>query len=253
MKRKISIIIIALLLSAIGSNSAKAQEENSGQLWFCWEATVHPEMQSQFIDLQVDFHSKFKENGFPYSIYTWTDRNYGFYFFYPVDSYDDKSGIYDALRAIIPAWGEENFSRMWETLMSHRNYFLQTIPEISYTPEKQRLTDSDMPYAMWDIIYLKPGKEQEFVEQMKLFSALQMANNIEDPVMMLTGDVGYEGSVYIGALKGKDAVDFRLQNKKMWEKVGEKGVAIFKNFESLLRKRESKEFWYSEKLSYIPE
>ena len=31
-----------------------------------------------------------------------TDGNFHYYFFYPVESYNDKDGIYDALRAIIP-------------------------------------------------------------------------------------------------------------------------------------------------------
>ena len=119
MKRNISIFIIALLLATIGSTGANAQEENKGQLWFCWEATVQPEMQSQFVDLQVEFQSMLKENGFPYTIYARTDGKFGYYFFYPVDSYDDKSGIFDVVGTIIPKWGEENFNRMWETVISH--------------------------------------------------------------------------------------------------------------------------------------
>lgn len=94
-----------------------------------------------------------------------------------MDSYDDKTGIFDALGDAVPTFGGENFNRMWETVVSHRTYFLQSLPELSYIPEKPRLDVMDMPYAYWDI-------------------------------------------------------------QKMM---------------SILRKRESKQFWYFEKLSYFPE
>ena len=111
----------------------------------------------------------------------------------------------------------------------------------------------DMPYAYWDILYVKPGKEMEFVELVKKLRVLQQAQSFDDPVQMLAGDIGYEGSVYIAALKGKDGVDFRIQNQKMWELMGDEGAAIFQKMGSLLRKRESKQFWYLEKLSYFPD
>lgn len=253
MRQELLSIAICIIVCFFSTNSIGQDTEPKGQLWFCWEATVNPSLKSQFIDFQVDFHSLFKENGFPYTMYTWTDGNFGYYFFYPVDSYDDKSLIYDALWAVVPTWGEENFNRMWETVMSHRTYFLRSLPEISYTPEKPRLDAMDMPYAIWDILYVKPEKEMEFVEQVKKLSVLQYAQNFDDPVQMLVGDIGYEGSVYIGALKGKDPVDFWSQNQKMWELLGDEGAVIFQKMGSLVRKREFKQFWYSEELSYIPE
>jgi hypothetical protein len=253
MKRFVTIFIIALLLATLGNTDTIAQEENNGQLWFCWEATVHPEMQNQFIDLQLDLQSKLKEHGFPYTFYTWTDGQFGYYFFYPVDSYDDKTGIYDALGKIIPQTGEVSFNRMWETVMSHRTYFLHAPSEFSYIPDQPRLDVMDMPYAYWDILYVKPEKEMEFVELLKKLVIIQQDQKFDDPVQMLLGDIGYEGSVYIGALKGKDGVDFRVQNQKMWKLMGEEGSAIFQKMMSMLRKRESKQFWYSEELSYVPE
>ena len=253
MKRFITIFIIALLLAIIGNIDTIAQEENNGQLWFCWEATVNPSLESQFIDLQLDLQSKLKEHGFPYTIYTWTDGQFGYYFFYPVDTYDDKIRIFDAFGDAVLTFGEDNFNRMWETVQSHRTYFLKSLPEISYKPEEQRLDVMDMPYAFWDILYVRPEKDGEFVELMKKLVVLQQAQGFDDPIQMLSGDIGFEGSVYIGALKGKDGIDFRTQNQKMWELLGEDGSAIFHNMLSLLRKRESKQFWYSEKLSYFPE
>ena len=253
MKRFISIFTIALLLVTLGSIDTIAQEENKGQLWFCWEATVNPSLESQFIDLQLDLQSKLKEHGFPYTIYTWTDGQFGYFFFYPVDTYDDKIGIFDAFGDAVLTFGEDNFNRMWESVISHRTYFLQSLPELSYIPEKPRLDDMDMPYAYWDILYVKADKKMKFVELVNKLRGLQQAQSFDDPVQMLAGDIGCDGSVYIAALKGKDGIDFRIQNQKMWELMGEEGSAIFQKMMSMLRKRESKQFWYMENLSYIPE
>jgi len=253
MKRIVFSFLFIALWAVFGSINASAQEGEKGQLWFCWEATVHPELQMEFVKLQFDFHSKFKEAGFSYPLYTWTDRHFGFYFFYPVDSYDDKSKIYRELWDVIPTWGEDNLSMMWEAVESHRTYFLQSLDEISFTPENQRLDELDMPYAYWDILHVTPAKEIEFVELMKKLMALQQAQNFDDPVQMLTSDIRYEGSVYIAALKGKDPVDMRLQNQKMWGLLGDEGGAIFQKMLTLLQKRESKEFWYLEDLTYIPD
>ncbi len=43
------------------------------------------------------------------------------------------------------------------------------------------------------------------------------------------------------------------QNKKMWELLGEEGVAIFQKLMDITNRRDYKQFWYSEKLSYYPE
>ena len=48
-------------------------------------------------------------------------------------------------------------------------------------------------------------------------------------------------------------MDFRTQNQKMWELMGEDATAIFRKWMTLLRKLEHKEFWYVGELSYIPE
>ena len=211
--------------------------EPKGQLWFCWEATVNPSLNSQFIDLQTDFHAPFKENGFPYTISAWWDNNFHYYFFYPVESYDDKNRIYEALGAIVQQWGEEKFNKMWETVVSHRTYFLRSQPETSYAPEEPRLTNDETTFAIWDIFYVIPGKENEIYALNKELSALIRSKNFDDNVQMLTGDIGFEGSTLIGVLYGKNPADFWSQNRKMWDLLGEEGQEIFQKWMSFVRKR----------------
>ena len=253
MKRTVKRSIIIVLLALMVGTFAKAQTEMNEQLFFVWEATVNPATNSQFIDLQIDFHSPFKENGFPYSISAWTDGNFHYYFFYPVESYNDKDGIYDALSAIIPIWGMENFMKMWETVLSHRTYFLRSQPEMSFYPEEPRLSDEEETYCIWDIFYVRPDKDYEMQALGKEFAALLKNKNYNDHVQIYSGDVGYEGSVYFGALFGSDREDLYSQNEKMWELLGEEGTEIFQKWMSLVYKRDFKQFWYLKELSYSPE
>ena len=151
MKRNAIILLGVFLLAASAGYDLFAQDENGNQLWFCWEATVHPGMQQQFGEVQMDYHSHFKEAGFPYPMYCWTDGLLGFYFFYPVNSSDDKDRIYEELWKVVPLWGEENVVKIWECVASHRTYFLREVA--SYEPENPRLSGDEQVYGFWDIIY----------------------------------------------------------------------------------------------------
>ncbi len=252
MKQKLLSIAFCLIVCFTFATSSGQDSEPKGQLWFCWEATVNPTLSSQFIELQKDFQGLFKENDFPYAISGWTDNNFHYYFFYPVKSYNDKNDIYDALRTIIPQLGEEKWEKMWGTIMSHRTYFLKSLPEMSYTAEERRFSNDEMKYAIWDMLYVIPGKEDEIYALGKKLSALLMSKNYDDNIQMLEGDLGFEGSTYIGVLYGKNPADFWTQNRKMWELIGEEGQEIFNKWMSYIRKREFKQFWHLEGLSYSP-
>jgi len=252
MRQKFLSMAICLMVCFFSTTSMGQDTEPKGQLWFCWEATVYPSLNSQFIDLQVDFHALFNENDFPYTISAWTDNNFHYYFFYPVESYDDKNGIYGALGPIAQQWGEEKWNKMWETVQSHRTYFLKSLPEMSYIPEEPRLTNDEQTFAIWDMFYIRPDKDNELRALGKELSELQERKNFKDRIQMITGDLGYEGSVYIGVLYGKSPEDLWSQNKKMWELLGEEGVAIFQKWMNLASKRDYKQFWYLKELSYFP-
>ena len=253
MRQKVLSTVICLMVCFSFITLRGQDTKPMGQLWYCWEATVDPPLRSQFIELQIDYHSLFKENDFPYTISAWTDNNFQYYFFYPVDSYDDKNGIYSALFSIAEQWGEEMWNKMWETVISHRTYFLRSQPEMSYTPEEPRLTNEEQNYAFWDIFYVKPSKQDEIYAWGKEFAALLKGKNYNDNTLMLAGDIGFEGSTFIGAVFGRNPADFWSQNEKMCELLGEDGSRMFRKWMGYVTKREWKQFWHLEKLSYFPE
>jgi len=73
-----------------------------------------------------------------------------------------------------------------------------------------------------------------------------------DGMMVLSGDIGWETPVYIGCLFGKNQIDFRTQNRKMWDLLGEEGTMLFREWISFTRKRDSMELWRVPSLSYNP-
>jgi hypothetical protein len=253
MKRFSSIFIIAVLLATLGNIDTIAQEENNGQLWFCWEATVHPEMQSQFIDLQVEFRTYFKEANFSYPISAWTDGMSHYYIFYPVKDYNEKDDIYAALWKAADLWGMDRMNKMWETVETHNTFYIRNIPELSYVPENPRLTDGEAIFAIWDMFFVDPAKDAEYRLTAKKFIAMLKSADFGDNVNLHIGDLGYEATAYLWTLYGKSPADLWTENEKLWETLGEEGQKLNQEALSLLNKREFKQFWYSEELSYFPE
>lgn len=251
MKRFSFIFIIALLLATLGNTNTFAQEENNGQLWFCWEATVKPARLNDFIELQVEFRTHFKEANFSYPISAWTDGMFHYFIFYPVKDYNEKDDIYAALWKAADLWGMDRMSKMWEAVETHNTFYIRHLPEFSYVPEKPRLKEGEAIFAIWDMMFVDPANDAEFRQAAKKFTGMLKSADFGDAVNLMIGDVGYEATAYLWTLYGKSPADFWTENEKLWDALGEEGQKL--NAKSLLKKREFKQFWYSEKLSYSPE
>ncbi len=253
MKRNISTFIIALLLATIGSTGANAQAENNGQLWFCWEATLIPARLNEFIELQVEFRTHFKEANFSYPISAWTDGMFHYYIFYPVKDYNEKDDIYAALWEAADLWGMDRMNKMWETVETHNTFYIRNIPELSYVPENPRLKDGEGIFAIWDMHFVEPAKDAEYRRAAKKYSEMLKGAGFGDYVNLHIGDLGYEATAYLWTLYGNSIADLWTENEKLWETLGEEGQEHNQKTLSLLKKREFKQFWYVKKLSYTPD
>ncbi|MEN8204074.1 MAG: hypothetical protein ABFS28_15860 [Bacteroidota bacterium] len=253
MKKLLSVLCAILLLSLLGSSVTYAQEETKGQLWFCWEATVDPAQEDQFMELQIEFRTHFKEAGFPYPISAWTDGMFHYYIFYPVKSYDEKDEIYAALWKAADLCGMDRMNKMWETVETHNTFYIRHLPEISYTPENPRLKEGEATFAVWDMMFVDPAKEMEFRQLVKKFTGMMKSAGFGDYLNFLIGDVGYEATAYLATLYGTSPADMWTENEKLWEMLGEEGQKLSREVLSLLKKREFKQFWYVKSLSYTPE
>jgi hypothetical protein len=91
------------------------------------------------------------------------------------------------------------------------------------------------------------------MKEAKKFMELANQSEFGDPVLLLQGGIGADNPVYIGVLYGKDDIDMRQENKKLWNSFGEEGSKMYQNILSTLRDREMIEFWFRRDLSFSNE
>ena len=244
-------ILVILSMYALGT---LAQEESRGQLWFCWEATVNPAQLDEFMDLQIELRkTHLKEAGLSYPISAWTDGLFHYYFFYPVDSYNDKDAIYNELWKAIELQGNDWLSRMFSTLDNHTTWFIRRDPALSYKPENPRRKGDEGVYCVWDMFYIDSGKEQEVRNLQKRFVNTLKEKGYDDYMDTYIGELGLDGYFYMGVIFGKSPADLWTQNEVMWELLGKEGRQLFNEMRKYTKKRDFKQFWYMKKLSYDPE
>ena len=254
MKRIFPKVLTMLVILSLSGHISLAQEENRGQLWFCWEAKVDPAQLDQFMDLQLEIRkAHLKEAGLSYPISAWTDGLFTYYFFYPVDSYNDKDEIYAELGEAIALQGNDWLNRMFSALDNHTTWFIRWDPELSYHPENPRRTGEEGVYCVWDMFYIHPGKEQEVRKLQKRFVTALKEKGYDDSVDTYIGELGLDGYFYMGVIFGKSPADLWAQNEVMWELLGEEGSQLFNEMRQNIKKRDFKQFWYMKELSYDPE
>jgi len=254
MKRIFPKVIAFLVILSIYGPGTLAQEESMGQLWFCWEATVNPAQLDEFIDLQLEIRkAHLKEAGLSYPISAWTDGLFTYYFFYPVDSYNDKDDIYNELGKAIELQGNDWLNRMFSTLDNHTTWFIRWDPELSYNPENPRLKDGEALFAIWDMWFVDPAKEAEYRQEAKKLIEMLKSTDFGDNVNLSIGDLGYEATAYLWTLYGKSPADLWAQNEVLWELLGEEGSQLFNGMRKYTKKRDFKQFWHMKELSYDPE
>lgn len=260
MRGKVSIILMVCFLAVLFVSSTRAQAEDEGQksqLIWMREIAVKPAMASEYVEAMKDYTALCKEQNYPFPFSVWGDGNFNYFYVYPVDDYQGPMTIYDASGEMLKKWGEEkvqNYEKaMRSSISSYKDYFVEYLPEYSYIPENPRLKDEDMNYAIWDIAYIPLDKEAEYLKLAKEGASLMKNKNLAEPALFYTGRLGTKRPFYFSLGFGKDAADFWTANEKMWEQLGEEGGELYQKFMKLITKREFKQFWMINSLSYQPE
>jgi len=257
MKSKISVFLIVGFVVILCALTTLAQtEEQKAQLWFGREFVVKPPMAGQYEEAMKEIVARCAEHNYPYTWYAWENGDFHYFYFYPVKNYADIENIFKAWGKVKEKWRIEQYQtfrkRAIDAIEYDKKFVIRSIPGLSYVPENPRLKEEEQNYAIWDISYVRFGKEKEIEEVGKKMCALLKSKNYNDELRIIAGDMGIDMPVYIGVLYGKDVADFWTQNQKMWELLGEEGGVLYQKWMSLIRKRDFKQFWYSPDLSYIP-
>jgi len=239
---------LAILLAL---TSVAQQEDN--KLWMATEIVINSEQVANYETSLQEIVKLFEENNYPYAWSVFQSTGFTYYYFMEMETLADFDKIIAASnetwKKIDPAILENYVT----CIKSYKRFTISSMNEYSYFPENGRLVMEDMQYALWDVHYIKFGTDTEYLEGLKEFMAMAKQHEFGDPVLMIQGGIGTDNPMYAGVLYGKDEIDMRQENKKLWESYGEEGQKMYQKFLPLLRDRETIEFWYRRNLSLIKE
>jgi hypothetical protein len=246
--KTLKFILTGIFILSLFTNAFSQRED---KVWLFDEAVIKPEQVQNFEKSLKEVIKLFKENSYPYDIQVY--RGYLDFKYYFVWELETPSSYEDVTSASRECWSKidkavyDNYVQWFE---SDRQFVVRELGKYSYHPEKPRIAWSEVNYAVWDMHYVKFDKVQEYNELIGKFTELLNKHNFDDPVLMLTGMVGTENPMFMAALVGKDDIDMKQQNRKMWNAFGEEGGELYKKMIPLLRDRDYLEVWFRRDLSY---
>lgn len=258
MKGIISIFItIALFLTPCALTILAQTDERPAQILLINEAGIKPSMISEREAISKEVLTLLIKHNFAFSIYTFSTEDFHNYYVYPLKNYADMDKLGKSRLELVKKVGETKFmalmKRSHSTFEYSRWFLLRFRPDLFFTPENPRLQPKERNFFLLDILFLQPGKENEFEEILKEFLALCKSKSISEEFKIFAGDLGLNVPVYIISLFAKNASDSWSRIEKMWELLGKEGGVLYRKMMPLVRKREFKQGWFRPDLSYIIE
>ena len=236
-------VLVMFMTSVVFSQSAEKR------LWIGTKITIKSEQVGNFENSLKEIVRLFKENDYPYEFSFFQSTGFDYYYFMRMNSLEDWDKIISASNAIWEKLDRSLYDEYIKCIASYKRFTVSDMPEYNYSPDNPRLNMEEFNYAVWDVHYLKPGMEEKYFENVKKWMDMAKEQSFDDPVVMLEGGIGSEMPVYYGVLYGKDDIDMKQQNRKLWEAWGEEGKKMYQSFTSTLRDREMIEFWFRRDLS----
>jgi hypothetical protein len=193
MKKHCHTVILLAVMVVLPMFQVEAQEEKQNdQLWYCWEETVKPELWEEYLELSKEMLEVCKEENFPYPIFTWTHSSMVYELWTPLNSLSEIDSLDAAWENIIKKWGEEKYEAFNGTKLHNYSKTVTILGDLSYMPENPELTGDERIYGHWIEIYLKPGKQKEFMEAVKELNNQRRAFGIKAYLGFGEGGIGYQ-------------------------------------------------------------
>ncbi len=238
-----------LIVLVIFMASVAFSQSSEKRLWMTTKITVKSEHVANFEKSLLEIVKLLKENSFPYEFSVFQSNGFDYYYFMQMKSLEDWDKIIAASSAVWEKIDRSIYDEYVKCIDSYNRFTISDMPEYNYFPENPRLSMEDINYAIWDVHYVKSGQVEKYMEQVKKWVQMAKDNNFGDPVLMLEGGIGTEMPVYFGVLYGKDDIDMKQENRKLWQAYGEEGKKMYQEFITTLRDREMIEFWFRRDLS----
>jgi hypothetical protein len=179
--------------------------------------SVHVQLGSQQTYEQglAEIWKAFKAKGVGSQIFVSTSlEEPGTYVFaIPVASWAAFGEVSDKIQAAyasIPAAME----KVTGTLRSWDQEMWIARPDLSYTPAKPRLKDSDVGFTRIAFLYAQPSKGAALEEDLKAAVAMRKKYDLGTGTAVYELAMGSDGPAFAIVLDGKDEADFSVQNGK---------------------------------------
>jgi len=241
---------ILLLFAVVCLSCNTNAQQSERRYWLVNEAEVKSDQVSNFETSLKELVTLLGENNYPKSWMVAQSTGFKYYFFQELENIAEYEPL---MKKSSEAWAkiDQDISRNYfQCFKASKSFIIRDMPARNYLPEEQRLTWDESQYAMWDVHYVKYGKGSEYRQLLDEFNELCTKHNFDDPIIMLRGVIGTRGNMYAGVFYGKNAIDMREQNQKMWASFGEEGKKAYKKLLPLLEDRDYIEFWIRDDLSY---
>ncbi len=242
-KALLLLVLVMFMTNIVFSQSVEKR------LWMATKITVKSEQVAEFENSLKEIIRLYKENDYPYEFSFFQSTGFDYYYFMKMNTLEDWDKIISASKAVWEKLDPTIYDDYVKCIVSYKRFTVSDMPEYNYSPENPRLNMDDINYAMWDVHYIKAGQEEKYFENVKNWMDMAKEHSFGDPVLMLEGGIGSEMPVYYGVLYGKDDIDMKQENRKLWEAWGEEGKTMYQSFMSTLRDREMIEFWFRRDLS----
>jgi len=250
---KTTITLMAMLLCFCLLSPLSAQEEKKGQLYYCYEETVNPGYVNEYFEYSKEMLELCKETNFPFPFYTWSNGEFKFQLWTPINSLDDIDIISESWNKVIKELGKEKYAKFNETKPKSFSFTIRGQADLHYQPENPRYNEGENTFCKYREYYIVSGKMNEAKGIIKEFSALLQSKNYDNPWFFYNGGIGCETPVIIGVTYGLNSLDYLEQDKRFQELFGEEIKDLNKRWLSCLSSTKNKELYWREDLTYIPE
>lgn len=254
--RKLIPLFLFMLTLCLLTPVVSAQDSDAKPKYMVWELELSPTQMQKAIKAVKTQNAFLKEQNYPFSNLSQTTSEGYYWYSVPFVNYADIDKIVATSKKL---W-EDNPEKLKElrknfedTYQNIARFILELQPELSVLPENMGEAQSGTKHRVISRFYVKPGKEEAFIEQTKNYLAMRKKHGVEDYFYTFQPEFGPNMNIFyfIDEMGTSPAEHFTL-NDKFWEKAGEEGDELWKNVAPLLDKTEHFHTYVHYDISYTP-
>lgn len=200
---------------------------------------------------EIALYSKY---GLPFGWEAYSTDDHRYFFLIPIENSASIDKINTAFEEAAKKAGAEYEAVEKAFIGTYDHMSLNVItlhPDLSFAPEKPRVSSDLAKFYGWAFYYIKPGFEKQFMDLAKEFTALCKAKGAVDAYNLFTSELGRDLPLVMAASWDLSAEDYKRNNEEFWKTLGAEGEELITKATALCRKVESVSGKYRADLSLI--